>query len=204
MLSHLDEIARDVFAGATQCYVFTTAHSASTNLYRHIGGGSAVTTPSTETARADDPILGAVEDLKEWLNVSYEDLARILGWQTASNIYYWRRCAQANEPIRPRASTVEPILRLHILLRSITEVLSGDDPRAVQLWTRTATGSGQATPLELLQEGRLDLVEREASRLLFDRTSAQSRPWRQFLPADADEQLKLTSPSPDYEATDFG
>ncbi len=205
VLSHLDQIAHTVFARATPCSVLVVPHHGShTQFY---GGGDAEvgsTMPATEKARMDDPILGAIDDLKQWLNVSYDDLARILGWQTASNIYYWRRCAQANEPIRPRASSVEPILRLHSLLQSITEVLSGEDSRAVQLWSRTPAGPSRATPLELLHEGRLDLVEQEAARLLFDGTPTDSRAWRRIRPDDAPEDLAGTEPVQEYDATDFG
>jgi hypothetical protein len=203
VLSHLDEIARNVFAHATPCSVLVVAHHGAQPQF-HGGGSAEPTTPVTEKAQTDDPILRAIDDLKSWLNVSYDELARILGWQTASNIYYWRRCAQANEPIRPRASSTEPILRLHTLLQSVTEVLSGNDSRAVELWSRTPSSLGGVTPLQLLQEGRLDLVERQAASLLFDGTPTDNQAWRRIRPDDSPEDLAVTEPIQDYDAADFG
>jgi hypothetical protein len=166
-------------------------------------GSGRSTDPIANPASTSDAILANVDELKSWLNVSYDDLAEILGWQSASNFYYWRRCARMSEPVRPRAASVEPILRLHALIRAVSDTISGEDQTAVQLWARTRLGEEALTPLDLLQQGRLDEVERVASRLLFDQSSSNTEPWRFFRPMD-DADLPAQPTGRDYSPDDFG
>jgi hypothetical protein len=196
VLLHLDVVARNVFAVATPCTALGRLEDRELRAEPQPGESEALDDQGAA------PLVDAIEDLRNWLHVTYDELAHLLGWRSASNLHHWRRAAKAGAPVRPRASSVEPILRLHALLRALTEAISGDDPSAVYLWSRTAVTAGGLTPLDLLAEGRLDQVERLAAPLLFDRSSAQSPAWRL---AVMDEEADLPAqpkPAP-YETDDF-
>src|SRR5262249_28125426 len=114
-------------------------------------------------------------------------------------------CARSNRAQRPRASTIEPILRLHALINAISETISGDGPGAVQLWSRTPLTGSAATPLELLQSGRIDEMERAARSLIFGRSRARVPAWRLLRLADIEDEPSAGEPAPpDYSEQDFG
>jgi hypothetical protein len=202
VLSRLDTVAHCVFAAGTPYTMLPVRYGGSPVPVD--GAAAAPTTPSADPPGTDVSILDAIEDLRTWLNLSYDDLAKLLGWQSASNIHYWRRCARLNEPVRPRAASVEPILRLHALLRAISETISGDDPCAVQLWARTPLAIGIPTPLELLEQGRVDDIERHAASLLFGKSRGNVPAWRLVRPAPDDDNLVIPSAPVPYSADDFG
>lgn len=196
VLSHLDDVSRCVFAIPTPYTVFAFADRRSA----YVPLRSSIAAPPSRVV----PILDAVDDLRSWLHVSYDDLAKILGWQSASTIYHWRRSAKAGDPVRPQAATVEPILRLHALLRAVNDTISGEqDPNAVKQWLRTPLGPDVTTPLDLLRERGVDDLESQATQLLFGEASATPPAWRAARLPDEDDLP--TSPSPlDYSAEDFG
>ena len=200
----LDIVARSVFAVATPCKLFMP-HIA------HLGRPAAPLETAAPPAPADSaeasphaPILQAVEDLREWLNVSYEDLARIFGWQSASTLHHWRRRAREGEPVRPRASAVEAVLRLHAVVHAVSDAVSGrDDPNAIQLWVRSPISQDGPTPLQLLKRGQIAMVERVAGDLLFDRSPTRVPAWRVARLQD-DETLPPQQSASRYSADDFG
>ena len=199
MLLHLDVAARNVFAVATPCTAI--------GYLEHRGGGGARAAADAPQETAGRPagtdLVDAIGDLRDWLHVSYDELAKLLGWHSASNLHHWRRAARRGEPVRPRAASVEPILRLHALLRAVAETVSGDGPGAVHLWSRTPLRAGGPTPLQLLAQGRLDEVERLAAPLLFDRTPAGAPEWR-VVQAERDDDLPPQGKDVSYTARDFG
>ncbi len=200
VLSHLDVVANLVFASVTPCTVLSGIHVGRTS---HLPPPPVAAVVDSTPTSGEGPILRAVDDLKAWLNVSYDELAKILGWQSASNIYHWRRCVRAGASIHPRAATVEPILRLHALFRAVGETISGDDPTAVTLWCRAPLRPGFRTPLELLEEGRVEEVEQHASQLLFDRSRVNAPTWR-LAQLSEDDDLPLRPSKTDYRPDDFG
>jgi transposase-like protein len=200
----LDVVARSVFAVATPCKLFmpNLAH------LRHPAmpmGAQAPAAPveSAEVSRRA-PVLQAVEELRAWLNVSYEDLARIFGWQSASTLHHWRRRAREGEPVRPRASAVEAVLRLHAVVHAVSDAVSGgDDPNAIQLWVRSPIFQDGPTPLQLLERGEIAMVERVAGDLLFDRSPTSIPAWR-VARLQGDDILPPQRSAARYSAEDFG
>jgi hypothetical protein len=206
VLSHIDVVTRLAFSDATPCTIVVWGDAAHDPVANAHATATVVTAdPEVLAAAQQAPILRAVEDLRVWLSVTYEQLARMFGWQSASVLHYWRARARENQPVRPRATAAEPILRLHALLKSLTDTISGDDPSAVRLWTRTPLEeAGGLAPIDLLQEGRLDEVERFASRLLFDNAPAPSPAWRRVLVAEDDPDLPAQAAPATYDTEDFG
>lgn len=136
--------------------------------------------PEIEIDRADFPALAAIEDLRRWLGVSYEEVAEIAGLGGASTIFYWKRRFRRGHELRPRLSTVERLYRVHAVLRALSETMEGEEGvQAVQLWVRRPAPDGM-TPLELLRRDRVEDVHKMARPLLFD-TSPRHPPASQTL-----------------------
>jgi hypothetical protein len=201
-LEHLYEVADGAFAAPTRLWLTP------------FGGGMLVSegTPSASIAdpevllaTRDAPVLQALEQLRGWLNVSYEQLAQVAG-VPPSLIYYWRRRHREGKPPRPRASTVERFWRVHSLLRALADTLEGEDRMAaVQLWIRHAP-EGNRSPLDLLMDGRLVDVEARARPLLFDQT-VRRPPVGHLALLEREEELEPVSGLPStaaHEDTDFG
>jgi DNA-binding transcriptional regulator YiaG len=159
--------------------------------------------PEVIASTADAPALRALEQLRAWLNVSYEQLAQVTGL-SVSVIHHWRRRHREHQPVRPRASSVERLWRVHAALRSVAEALDGNDPGyGVQLWARS-TQNG-ASPLELLASGSVDEVERLAGSLLFDQTARPTESWRRLAPdVEIVPEPDETAVPIDYGEADFG
>ena len=98
--------------------------------------------------------LVAVEELREWLGLTYEQIAAAtsIGLRT---VHHWKQVGAA-----PRPRTVRTLWRLHALVHSIRRTLGVDD--AVR-WLRT----GMPSPIDLIVAGELATVENQARRLLF-------------------------------------
>jgi hypothetical protein len=208
LLRRLDESTRSTFALPTGALASIVE--------RHTDprerGFRELASPTSSVSNADPavsevPVLRAVEELKAWLNISYEDLGRMAGWQSGSVLHHWRRKHRFGEPVEPRASSVEPILRLHSLIRAVSEAISGDhDGAAVQLWARAPLNRpDRATPLELLLQGDSRPVEAAARELLLDGDAVAPPVWRTTRPT-RDEELPIerTSTGEDYGEADFG
>ena len=104
-------------------------------------------------AREIDP-QRAAEDLREWLDLTYDDLAAITGI-AKNTVHYWKRTGASARP-----STVRKLWRVHTLVHALISQLG--QTQAVE-WLR----AGPESPLNLLLAGDLEAVERKASRLLF-------------------------------------
>lgn len=98
--------------------------------------------------------LSAVQDLREWLGFSYEQIAAATGIGLRT-IHHWRQTGAT-----PRSKTSRDLWRLHSLARAVRRALGQADSRA---WFRTGT----PTPLDLLTGGQLEAAERRARRALF-------------------------------------
>lgn len=152
---------------------------------------------------ADAPELRAVEELRSWLHLTYEDVARVSGLSGPSLLHYWRQRHRTGSPVRPRAATVEQLWRVHALVRAIAETLQGaEHTNATRLWFRNSASG--AVPLELLYAGDIDGVERLARPLLFDTAPHAVPAWRRAVLEDASEpEPPAAVPTVAYEDEDF-
>jgi AcrR family transcriptional regulator len=170
------------------------------------GRGTAAATvadPAITAELADAPELRAIEELRAWLRITYDDVARAVGLSGPSLLHHWRQRQRTGSPVRPRAATVERLWRVHALVRALAEAMEGaPQGNATRLWFRRAVAG--VTPLELLFAGDVDEVERRARRLLFD-SAARSAPLWQLAVLEQDDELEPAPapPSPTYEDSDF-
>ena len=112
---------------------------------------------------AIEPVIAA-EELKGWLELTWDDLHRITG--IATNTFHdWRRTDRIQRP-----SKVRRLMRVHALARAVRAHLG---PERAAEWFR----SGPDCPLDLLFAGDLDDVEDAAGNLLFrrDRITREDR-----------------------------
>ena len=171
------------------------------------GSGTAAATvadPAISAELADAPEVRAIEELRAWLHLTYDDVARAVGLSGPSLLYHWRQRQRTGSPVRPRAATVERLWRVHALVRALAEAMEGAaQGNATRLWFRRAVAG--VTPLELLLAGDVDEVERRARGLLFD-LSGRSTPLWQLAVLEQDDELEPAPapPSPTYEDSDFG
>jgi hypothetical protein len=109
---------------------------------------------TTKSEQADSRELGAVDELRDWLGLTYEQIASAtsIGLRT---VHHWK---QAGATPRPR--TVRTLWRLHTLVHSIRRALGAAD--AIR-WLR----SGSPSYIDLIVAGDLAAVEDQARRLLF-------------------------------------
>lgn len=170
----------------------------------HRTPASTMADPEVIADLADAPELRAVEELRAWLRLSYEDVARAAGLSGPSLLHHWRQRYRTGSPVRPRASTVEQLWRVHALVRAVAEALQGaDQGYAVSLWVRRPEAG--VTPLELLLTGRVDESERRARRLLFDADVRSAPPWRLASVEPDDDLAAVDAPAaPQYQDSDFG
>jgi transposase-like protein len=162
-----------------------------------------VADPEVMADLADAPELRAIEELRAWLHLSYEDVARVAGLRGASLLHHWRQRYRTGTPVRPRASTVEQLWRVHALVRALAEALEGAaHGYAVRLWIRRPEAG--ATPLELLFAGRVQEVEGRARRLLFDSGAHAAPAWRVVALESDDELMSVdTTTAHQYQDSDF-
>jgi len=171
---------------------------------RHAGRTEAVSVadPALLAELADAPELQAIEQLRAWLRLTYDDVARVAGLSGPSLLHHWRKRQRTGLPVRPRASSVEHLWRVHALVHAVAEALeAAGHVRAVQLWARR--GVEGTTPLELLLAGRVDEVERHARGLLFGQSARPTSSWR-LAGLEDDAELERSQPLVEYQDSDFG
>jgi transcriptional regulator with XRE-family HTH domain len=95
-----------------------------------------------------------LDGLRQWLDLTYEDLEKITGI-AKNTFHHWRR-----EKATPRPSTVRRLLRVYALAHALVERLGVE--RAVE-WFRT----GPRSPLDLLLAGDVEAAENAAHVLLY-------------------------------------
>ena len=159
------------------------------------GTADALIPSNAEAHRASQPALAAVEDLRAWLGISYEDVAGITGLSSPSLIYHWRQRAAAGHPVRPRPTTVAQLYRVHALVRAVAIALDGDSGvRGVLRWAHSK-GADERTPLDLLRQGKLEAVHARARSFVFDPSPNPVPDWRLArAEEDHDEELETTQP----------
>lgn len=147
----------------------------SPNLAASFEGGSPGPTPQLPTLSGgttpgtpeEEPALEAVEDLRRWLNLTYEEVAEIAALPGPQILYYWKRRAAAGQSTRPRESTVRQLYRVHALLRAVAATFATpDDRRTLRAWAYEEVRNG-VTIRDLLLAGRTEEVEALARPLLF-------------------------------------
>lgn len=113
------------------------------------------------------PALDAVEDLRRWLNLTYEEVAEIAALPGPQTLYYWKRRAGAGRLTRPRESTVRQLFRVHAVLRAVAATFATpDDGRTLRAWAYERPRNG-LTIRDLLLSGRIEEVEAVARPLIF-------------------------------------
>jgi DNA-binding transcriptional regulator YiaG len=112
--------------------------------------------PSTDDSLMASSLdaVAAVDDLRRWLNLTYDDLASMTG--IAKTTFHNWRSTRAT----PRPSTERKILRLYALVQAVNMELG--DTEATK-WFRT----GPDSPLDSLLAGNLEAAEDAAASLLF-------------------------------------
>lgn len=164
---------------------------------------STVADPEVIAELADAPELRAIEELRSWLQLSYQDVAVVAGLKSASLLHHWRQRYKTGNPVRTRASTVEQLWRVHSLVRAVAEALEGaGQSYAVQLWSRRREAG--ITPLELLLRGEVDDVEQRARQLLFDHRTRPIPPSRRAALEPSEELQTVKRRAATYEDSDFG
>lgn len=198
-LGRLYEGAAASFERSTTMAVYKEHASASADRT----AAATVADPEVIADLADAPELRAVEELRAWLRLSYEDVARAAGLSGPSLIHHWRQRYRTGRAVRPRAATIERLWRVHALVRAVAEALQGaDQGYAVQLWSRRREAG--VTPLELLIAGEVDAVEQRASRLLFDSGASSVPPSRVAAVEPVSDLTPVdTPPQPEYDDADF-
>jgi hypothetical protein len=150
------------------------------------------------------PAVAAVEDIRRWLSLSYDDVARLVEC-APSSIYYWKQRASEGREVRPQTASVIRLFQVHSLLRSISIALgSEDDAGAVSAWAHSP-GEHAETPLQLLQSGRVDEANRRAANVIYDRREPAPRPGSVYTPETSDEtppQAPPLSSHTDFEGLD--
>jgi hypothetical protein len=195
-----------IYEGAAESFAHPTYEvSARTRVPQESSGTRAATVVDPEVIAdlADAPELRAIEELRAWLRLSYEDVARAAGLSGASLLHHWRQRYRTGSPVRPRAVTIERLWRVHALIRAVAEALEGaDQSYAVGLWVRRVEAG--VTPLELLLDGHVAEVERRAGKLLFDSSARPTAPSRV---AGLEQDMELAGveapPAPTYKDNDF-
>jgi|GEM_PF-6040603 len=206
-LLHQQRLAAMTFAGATGALMGAVEdlmeHAVPSSL-----GASAPTAatlvpdPELVAAASGAPVLQAVEQIRGWLGVSYEAVAKMVGMGSASLFYYWKRRQAERHAVNPRPATVAAILRLHAFVRGLVETIDGEPGGlGVQLWVRTKQRGLE--PLDLLLQGRLDEAEALARDLLFGSDAAEVPAWRTARLERPDPSPAPAATVPRYEASDF-
>lgn len=189
------------FAAGTE--VVTDAASNDQRTAGHRTSAASVADPEVIADLADAPELRAAEELRAWLHLSYDDVARVAGLSGRSVLHHWRQRHRTGTAVRPRASTIERLWRVHALVRAIAETLEGAaQNNATRLWFRRAEAG--ITPLELLAAGDVEEVERRARRLLMDSKARVTPSWRLVGLEGRDEPEPTTAPPKlDFQDSDF-
>lgn len=200
-IEHLYTIAAASFARPTEVPGDVSAAAPSST--SSAADAATVADPTLTAGLADAPELRAIEELRSWLHLTYDDVARVVGLSGPSLLHHWRQRQRTGSPVRPRAATVEQLWRVHAMVRALAEAMEGADRgNATRLWFRRAVAG--VTPLELLVAGDVDEVERRARQLLMD-SSARTTPLWQLGVLEQDDELEPASapPAPAYKDSDF-
>lgn len=148
-----------------------------------------------EASRRDQPALAAIEDLRTWLGISYEDAARIAGLSSSSLVYHWKQRAAAGYIVRPRPTTVEQLYRVHALVRMVAIALDGEEGIQGVLSWACSQGADGRTPLDLLRQGRIEAVHARARDFVFDPHPTPTPDWRLVRgEQDADDESDTAQP----------
>lgn len=143
---------------------------------RFLAGFDPVPALPTRTAAAEAPAppvirepesatsaeLEAVEELRGWLGITYEQVATATGIGLRT-VHHWKQSGAT-----PRPRTVRLLWRLHALVHSVRRALGPDDALR---WLR----SGAPSPLDQIVDGDLSAAERRAQPLLFGQPLGERR-----------------------------
>jgi hypothetical protein len=125
--------------------------------------------------------LAAADDLRDWLDITYDDLARMTG-VGRTTFYDWKRENRA-----PRPATTQRLRRLHGLVRAIRAELGFSEAAD---WFRTGTPA----PIDLLLAGNYEGVERLAQQILFRQPYQRGPNFAAYAPYDPETDIDLRPP----------
>lgn len=124
--------------------------------------------------------LRAADDLKIWLDLTYDDIAAMSGLAKRT-IHHWRATGA-----QPRPATVRRLLEIHALVQAMRRKLG---PERFDEWIRTGTPS----PLQLLQAGEWDAAQQAAYGILFSRRRRE-RDFDGYSPYDPETDFSVGAP----------
>ncbi len=173
--------------------VLQSAGLTAAGLTRILSSGSAraLERPQTD-APSPNAAVRAADDLREWLGVTVDEVARLAG-VSRSAVLYWKR-----ENAQPRPTPARNLFRVHALVRGLRDAVAPGHP--MDVLSHVPDGAG-ASPYDLLMAGRYDDAERLLRPILFRRDQQPVRPeryvrWPEEEPTTPDvaEPLELRSP----------
>lgn len=121
----------------------------------------------------------AVEDLREWLDLTLEDVARLCGFARRS-WYHWRA------GMDPRPASVRRLFQIYGVVEALIDVLG---PERLRAWLREPGDQGWSRSDLLAEPDGPARVLREAGRVLFVGEPPVAEPW--VLPDFAGEDLEM-------------
>jgi hypothetical protein len=122
------------------------------------------------------------DDLRNWLNVTYEDLAGITG-VGKTTFHHWKRTGA-----EPRPATTYRLRSVHALVRALIAKLG---TAGASDWLRVGTPS----PFDLLLQGKYGRVETMAHDVLFSQAGPPERNFSGFAPYDPETDFEMRSPA---------
>jgi hypothetical protein len=122
------------------------------------------------------------DDLRNWLNVTYEDLAGITG-VGKTTFHHWKRTGA-----EPRPATTHRLRSVHALVRALIGKLG---MAGATEWLRVGTPS----PFDLLLQGKYGRVEAKAHDVLFSQAGRPERNFSGFTPYDPETDFEVRSPT---------
>lgn len=131
----------------TRAQLLSAADELSAQLSRTQDMATTVTVEPVSTPDRPAGVVALVEELISWLDVTYEQLAHMVGVSRGA-FFYWRQSG-----VNPRPSNSRPILRLHSVISLLVRRFGRE---GAQAWLH----SGPQPVWELLNRGDLDSVER--------------------------------------------
>jgi DNA-binding transcriptional regulator YiaG len=120
------------------------------------------------TTQTNNRTVAAIQDIKTWLNLTTEEVARLLGTSKGA-VYYWRRA-----DAEPRAQVGRNITRIHSLLRALRRVTTPEGFSAV---LRAKPQGHDRSTFDLLMSHDLERAEALLNEFIFTRARPAEPYW---------------------------
>lgn len=113
---------------------------------------------AAERREKSERAVAAADDLRKWLDVTVDEVAKLTG-ASGSAIFYWDR-----EGGSPRPRTARNLFRLHALVRSLKDAIAPTPPIAV---LRNRDPRSNISAYELLEKGQYEQAEELLRPMIF-------------------------------------